>query len=175
MAIRFSDIRINNFRLLSTKEHDKKTLQDINKRNTRLFLIFRNCYTNVRLIGSIDNPMVVIGNEFGVPGNVHNFSFNIRETNSFESPLVYRLSLSGTNTNPKKMAISDILEGKVEFFKVYRLRNKEGYYYAGYQFPVIGDPFPVFCNELPRLYASLEKARERVNELKEYGYKFEVV
>lgn len=167
-------LNINAFRLITPKQRASRNEERmIDKRNTRLYALFRLYYERVQLVGVRDNPIVVIDNQFGIPTYLKNFDLFLTQTWDKDSKTIGRCKLTEDfclgydNAHDEFKRVLD----SVEMFPIHTIVDSKGYYFSGYSKDPEAIVEPVYSRTKPRIYIGVKKAVETLEQLRKSGFK----
>jgi hypothetical protein len=156
------------------KDAKKEELPDvIVRRNKRLSDFFKLLGLNVKVIGNVNNPPMIINDEFILNAYVHNFELRFTDSPN-QGNVLYIVKLTEKPLFDKNKILSAINDyEKRPVFKVYLKDCSPTIYLSGYNFlnkeEKLGR-YPVFSSYSPKVYFNKEKADEISDELIADGY-----
>ena len=159
------------------KQNNKEQLSDIVvRRNKRLSEFFKLLGLNVKLIEtakSINNPPMVLNDEFILNAYVHNFELRFTDSPN-QGNVLYTVKLTEKPLFDKNRILAAINDyEKRPIYKIYLKNVEPTLYLTGYNFLNKDEKlgrYPVFSSYQPKLYFHEDKAQEICEELNSNGY-----
>lgn len=157
---------------------DKRYLER-NRKLRHLFIRVYNTDTKkfVRLIGGMDKPRVLVGEEFIAEGFLSNNGCTFNITNS-DKAVVYKVELLDNVDNYDEETITTIREN-VYLNDIFKIRFKGSVLFlSGYKYfnsnKTVKNGYPVFSKYNPKIFYDKEYAENAAENLRKYGYVVEV-
>ncbi len=151
----------------------------LERRNSRFLKFFKdNGFPETRLIGDPEKPALLYNEKEVLSCYVHNFELRLMDK-PFSDNVVKVIKLNSTSKEKIGNALIDWYE-TYEHRKVYKIKHATAnLYLAGYNFLIRNKEnpegrYPVFARYHPKVYFSLEKAKEIAEELNKANYPVEV-
>ena len=161
------------------KKQNQDTPEFVGKRNKRLEQFFRtNGYGHhdIRIIGNENCPAVLYQDEFILPCYVHNFELRWTDK-QYEGNITKTYKL--TSEAPEVKAELDELIRNGDLKKIHKIGSTNsnlyliGWNYLDKENKAI--KFPVFGRYTPKVYHTIEKANEVVEDLQMQGYSCRII
>ena len=156
---------------------DKPAHEVVTKRNERLLNLFNHYGINVRLIGDVEKPAIILDDAWSLSCWVRNFDLVVNDAPRGGNTIAtFKLrAVVGSETDMLK----DWVKNESFHRRVYRVAlGGSGLYLAGHNFKNRRDRtgrYPVFSRVNPKVYYTKEKAEEFAEELDMENYNAVVI
>jgi hypothetical protein len=151
----------------------------LERRNSRFLKFFKdNGFPETRLIGDPEKPALLYKEQEVLSCYVHNFELRLMDK-PFSDNVIEVIKLNTTSKEKMGGILREWYE-TYEHRKVYKIRFLNStLYLAGYNFLIRKKEnpegrYPVFARHHPKVYFSLEKAKEIAEELNKANYPVEI-
>lgn len=157
---------------------DKRYI-DRNRKLRHLFIRVYNTNTKkfVRLVGGMNRPRVLVGEEFIAEGFLSNESDTFNITNS-DKAVVYKVELLDNADDYDEEMINTIREN-VYLNIIFKIRFRDSILFlSGYKYfnsdKTIKNGYPIFSKYNPKIFYDQDYAENAAKNLRKYGYIVEV-